>query len=107
MEKQPPFMLFASRLKLAMREKRMRPSELAEAVGASRSTVSRWRAGSLHPGRQKLALMAALLEKPIDFFAMDQSAETLGGANYLEAISDEDLAREVERRLVSQRVKTD
>jgi transcriptional regulator with XRE-family HTH domain len=84
---------FARRLRQAMEDAQVRPLDLAQHLNADPATISRWRAGTLHPGRERLYGIAEYLNKPLDYFRVNEPAEAA-------TVFDVDAEEEVDYRRV-------
>lgn len=64
-------MEYGEKLKLARLDKKMSQQELADVLGTTKSTVSRWERSMTEPGIETIKEVSKILEKPIVYFMSD------------------------------------
>lgn len=65
-------MVFSEQLKQARKERNLTQEDLAEKLGVSRQSVSKWESGSGYPETEKLIALAKLLEVSLDKLMLDE-----------------------------------
>lgn len=86
--------LVGNRVQQARARKAMRQSDLARALGVSRSAVANWESGSARPSSENLGKIALATDCGIDWLATGRGAPT----DDLLACSDVDLVYEPDER---------
>ena len=72
-------MSFADRLRMSRKEKRYSQEQLAEDLGVSRQSITKWETGTAYPKIKKLLLLSIRLEKSLDWLLFDEKSELEDG----------------------------
>lgn len=70
-------MEYGEKLKMARKEKGISQEELANFLGTTKSTVSRWERSLTEPGIETMKRVSELLNKPIQYFLSDSIVEEM------------------------------
>ena len=68
-------MSFADRLRMSRTEKGYSQEQLAEALGVSRQSITKWETGIAYPKIRKLRMLSIRLEKSLDWLLSDERSE--------------------------------
>ena len=72
-------MSFADRLRMSRKEKGYSQEQLAEDLGVSRQSITKWETGTAYPKIKKLLLLSIRLEKSLDWLLFDEESELEDG----------------------------
>ena len=72
-------MSFADRLRMSRKEKGYSQEQLAEDLGVSRQSITKWETGTAYPKIKKLLLLSIRLEKSLDWLLFDEKSELEDG----------------------------
>lgn len=72
-------MSFADRLRMSRKEKGYSQEQLAEDLGVSRQSITKWETGIAYPKIKKLLLLSIRLEKSLDWLLFDEKSELEDG----------------------------
>ncbi len=68
-------MSFADRLRMSRTEKGFSQERLAEDLGVSRQSITKWETGIAYPKIKKLLMLSILLERSLDWLLADERRE--------------------------------
>ena len=72
-------MSFADRLRMSRKEKGYSQEQLAEDLGVSRQSITKWETGTAYPKIKKLLLLSIRFEKSLDWLLFDEKSELEDG----------------------------